>query len=303
MNSVEENFVRFIDPGPLSSDDEEEGEDDKNGDGEEVAEMDEEEDDNATNDVEHAAGEEERESEAVVEKKGELEENEEEEEEDVGEGKKVTPSEHFDDSTDAKEAEEKDSEEDAEKKGEDQNAKDDATLASAEESLCELLNKKETELCEAPSIPEKTATPSVRYSPLHPPPSPRNTLSRSLTLSILLAVTPTDLIALDHIVNREDPHLWKPPATSPSIDNRLQDLQQEVQRRLHQQAIQQPHYWTSHDHLFGIRFCLFSCSGNSSFILSLSLLTSPLSSLFFSWFLPLLALSVIFICMFRVWMF
>jgi len=37
--------------------------------------------------------------------------------------------------------------------------------------------------------------------------------------------------------------------TSINIDNRLQDLQQEVQRRLHQQAIQQPHYWEANEHL------------------------------------------------------
>ena len=223
LNSVEENLARFIDPNPFSSDDEEEEGEDKNGEDE---------------------GEDDENGDVQEEQIAKMDEAE-----DVGEELNDIPSESFD-ATDAKDAKEKDFED--EEKGEDQNAKDDAILASAEESLRQLLNAVETEQRETSSIPENNHSTIRALFPLHPPP-PRVTHSRSLTLSVLLAVTPTDFIALDHVLNREDPHEWKPPSSIPSIDNRLQDLQQEVQRRLHQQAIQQPHYWNSHEHLSGIR--------------------------------------------------
>jgi len=201
LNSVEENFTRFIDPDRFSSDDEEEDEegeeggkddgedereegDDEDGNGEEEqgSEMDEEGADNPVHEIEK--GEEQSQAETPSERneedgagedaedKDENVENEEEEEEDVGEGLQATPTSF--ERTDEQEAKEKEFEEDSEQKGADQNAKDDATLASAEESLHQLLNEEdeETEHCETSSLPENNhstirALPSPSLPPQH----------------------------------------------------------------------------------------------------------------------------------------
>ena len=112
----------------------------------------------------------------------------------------------------------------------------DQALAFAEETLRETLKEKNSPEGVPPLQQKNTecaCSPFVSLFPL------------SHTHHSILAVTTTDYLALDYIINQPDYSRPRPPPPLPVLDIRMQDLQQEALRRLHQQHILQQDYWNS----------------------------------------------------------